>query len=368
MRAAQVWDLGEDGQWHATASWKAHSAGVCKVAWAHPEFGQVIASCSFDRTVHIWEEQLAESDAADSAGRASSSTTTWVRKARLVDSRDAVKDIKFAPKHLGLRLATCSADGQVRIYEAMDVMNLASWPMVEDFEARRGPNGCNCISWGPNRDHAPMLAVGSDDHDVKVRTAPRRGARVRFGRRCRHSLSFRRGSRRLSDAAAGVADLGVQRSTAPLDVHPDAHRTHGCRARRCVCAQSRPLLSATGNSVARRDRAHLEALHAASTGRLVDNAGCDGGNVLVGLARSQRRGLGRRVERYRHNPRHIRRRWSWPVVEGGPHGHLAPRLGVARPLLVVSAGRGPAAGGAYCDPPHVQPTRHLRGNQPASDR
>lgn len=27
-----------------------------KLAWAHPEFGQILASCSFDKTVIIWEE------------------------------------------------------------------------------------------------------------------------------------------------------------------------------------------------------------------------------------------------------------------------------------------------------------------------
>lgn len=27
-----------------------------RVTWAHPEFGQVLATCSFDRTVAIWEE------------------------------------------------------------------------------------------------------------------------------------------------------------------------------------------------------------------------------------------------------------------------------------------------------------------------
>lgn len=27
-----------------------------KVTWAHPEFGQVIATCSFDRTAAVWEE------------------------------------------------------------------------------------------------------------------------------------------------------------------------------------------------------------------------------------------------------------------------------------------------------------------------
>lgn len=30
---------------------------IWKVQWAHPEFGQVLASCSYDRSVRIWEEQ-----------------------------------------------------------------------------------------------------------------------------------------------------------------------------------------------------------------------------------------------------------------------------------------------------------------------
>lgn len=34
-----------------------HSGSVWRVTWAHPEFGQVLATCSFDRTVAIWEEQ-----------------------------------------------------------------------------------------------------------------------------------------------------------------------------------------------------------------------------------------------------------------------------------------------------------------------
>lgn len=35
---------------------QAHSASVWKVTWAHPEFGSVLATCSFDRTAAIWEE------------------------------------------------------------------------------------------------------------------------------------------------------------------------------------------------------------------------------------------------------------------------------------------------------------------------
>lgn len=34
-----------------------HSGSVWRLSWAHPEFGEVLATCSFDRTVAIWEEQ-----------------------------------------------------------------------------------------------------------------------------------------------------------------------------------------------------------------------------------------------------------------------------------------------------------------------
>lgn len=108
----QVWDKSETGEWHCTASWKVnyllyivyhthtripsfeqefailcpafcrmkksvvvywfvclfvflfqtHSGSVWRVTWAHPEFGQVLASCSFDRTAAVWEEIVGESN------------------------------------------------------------------------------------------------------------------------------------------------------------------------------------------------------------------------------------------------------------------------------------------------------------------
>lgn len=39
---------------------------------------------------------------------------TWVKRSNLVDSRTSVTDVKFGPKHLGLLLVTCSADGIIR--------------------------------------------------------------------------------------------------------------------------------------------------------------------------------------------------------------------------------------------------------------
>lgn len=41
--------------WAVYAS-QAHTASVWRVTWAHPEFGSILATCSFDRTAAIWEE------------------------------------------------------------------------------------------------------------------------------------------------------------------------------------------------------------------------------------------------------------------------------------------------------------------------
>ncbi|KAL1130152.1 hypothetical protein AAG570_013090 [Ranatra chinensis] len=157
-QCVKVWDKANCGsEWVQTALWKAHSGSVWKVTWAHPEFGQVLATCSFDRTVAVWEEIVSETISIGAAGM-----RHWVKRTNLVDSRTSVTDVKFAPKTLGLMLATCSIDGIIRIYEAPDVMNLSQWTLQHEVVFKLQ---CSCISWNPefSRAQIPMLAVGSDD-------------------------------------------------------------------------------------------------------------------------------------------------------------------------------------------------------------
>ncbi|XP_075222648.1 nucleoporin SEH1-like [Lycorma delicatula] len=153
----KVWDQDERDVWNLTATWKAHSGSVWKVTWAHPEYGQVLATCSFDRTAAVWEEIVGEGTTPGERGM-----RHWVRRTNLVDSRTSVTDVKFGPKSLGLLLATCSADGVIRIYEAPDVMNLSQWTLQHEISCKLP---CSCLSWNPSfsRLHPPMLAVGSDD-------------------------------------------------------------------------------------------------------------------------------------------------------------------------------------------------------------
>uniref|UniRef100_A0A0A9XBA1 Nucleoporin SEH1 n=1 Tax=Lygus hesperus TaxID=30085 RepID=A0A0A9XBA1_LYGHE len=142
----KVWEMDSDnvidGGWKLSATWKAHSGSVWKVTWAHPEFGQVLASCSFDRTAAVWEEIVSEPNIYAQTGQ-----KHWAKRTTLVDSRTSVMDIKFAPKSMGLLLATCSADGIIRIYEAPDVMNLAQWTLQQEVPCKYQ---ASCISWNPS--------------------------------------------------------------------------------------------------------------------------------------------------------------------------------------------------------------------------
>lgn len=159
-QTVKIWDFDVAANtWICTATWKSHFGSVWKVNWAHPEFGQVIATCSFDRTAAIWEEIIG----SDQTQQQNDETKShWVKKASLVDSRTSVTDVKFGPRHLGLLLATGSADGTVRVYEAPDVMNLSQWSLQHEIQCSLP---CSCISWNMSmfKSSPPIIAVGSDD-------------------------------------------------------------------------------------------------------------------------------------------------------------------------------------------------------------
>ncbi|ODM90481.1 Nucleoporin SEH1 [Orchesella cincta] len=162
----KIWELNGEGSsvahWNCTASWKAHSGSVWKVTWAHPEFGQVVATSSFDRSAAVWQERVEKDNFGRGAGVVG---THWVKKATLVDSRASVTDVKFAPRHLGMVLATCSADGFVRIYEAPDIIHLSQWSLQYEINVKMP---LSCVSWNPTYPHqfAPIIAVGSDDSNA----------------------------------------------------------------------------------------------------------------------------------------------------------------------------------------------------------
>jgi nucleoporin SEH1 len=69
--------------------------------------------------------------------QAAASRSRWTKKAQLSESKKAVRDVKFAPRHLGLMLASVSADGFVRIYEATDVFSLNIWQLQHTVQVEQ---------------------------------------------------------------------------------------------------------------------------------------------------------------------------------------------------------------------------------------
>jgi nucleoporin SEH1 len=133
-----VWDK-HNGNWVLGSTINlAHNGPIWRLDWAHPEYGQVLASCSEDKAISIWSEKVGASG------------EQWKKRATLTDASLAVTDVQFSSKCFGLKLASCSSDGNVRIYNAPDPLNLAYWE-VEDFAVTKGSSdqGCTALSWSP---------------------------------------------------------------------------------------------------------------------------------------------------------------------------------------------------------------------------
>jgi len=176
----KIWDKDEkNGEWVCSAEWKAHQSPVWKIDWAHPEYGQLIASCSFDRTVVIWEDKgrralnvrnsnSNSNNNNDSLGGMKNNNglnTHFALKVSLMDFKQAVNDIAFSPRHVGLQLAAATDDGFVNVYEFTDVTDMAQ-RRVTKFEASKV--GATAVAWSTARFTHPMLVVGANDGVVTI--------------------------------------------------------------------------------------------------------------------------------------------------------------------------------------------------------
>lgn len=147
-----VWDI-TDGQQKPVGLLKGHEGPVWKVAWAHPKFGSLLATCSYDMKIIIWKEvnsqwQIAYMDTSHCA---------------------SVNDIEFCPWEHGLRLAAASSDGTVSVLTHSSADQ--QWRRAV-FAQHAG--GAQAVSWTPaqQRDgqYVPTmrLATGGCDGAVCV--------------------------------------------------------------------------------------------------------------------------------------------------------------------------------------------------------
>lgn len=84
---------------------QAHDAPILQLAWSHPEHSSLLASCSYDRSVRIWEQVAVPYGSG--GGRPQVGGTQgkrWVECALLMDARGSVRNVEFAPNAFGLKI------------------------------------------------------------------------------------------------------------------------------------------------------------------------------------------------------------------------------------------------------------------------
>ncbi|KAL1994284.1 hypothetical protein VTN49DRAFT_2953 [Thermomyces lanuginosus] len=113
---------------------KGHEGAVWCVAWAHPKFGTILASSSYDGKVLIWREQ--------SSGAPTVSGSSWSKVFDFSLHTASVNVVSWAPHESGCLLACASSDGNVSVLEFRD----NSWTH-QLFHAHG--MGVNAVSWAP---------------------------------------------------------------------------------------------------------------------------------------------------------------------------------------------------------------------------
>uniref|UniRef100_A0A7S2FN42 Protein transport protein SEC13 n=1 Tax=Florenciella parvula TaxID=236787 RepID=A0A7S2FN42_9STRA len=155
-RSIKVWDV-QGEVYTLAATLNGHEGPVWQCAWAHPKFGVLLASCSYDGKVLIHRE---------------SPPGVWtpIHEHTMHDS--SVNSVAWAPHEYGLILGCASADGRVSVLTHQDDDTWLTEPVDDGSRL-----GCNAISWAPVTALSDAAAsgmpplkfvTGSCDNNVRV--------------------------------------------------------------------------------------------------------------------------------------------------------------------------------------------------------
>jgi len=143
-RTIRIWDLPLDAQPVLTVELKGHDGPVWQVSWAHPKFGNYLASCSYDRKVFIWKEIK---------------PNEWKRVFEYTKHTLSVNSISWAPQELILACASSDKTISILTHKGGDIFS------DERFEAHEF--GVNAVSWSPVNS-PKRLSSGGCDNAVKI--------------------------------------------------------------------------------------------------------------------------------------------------------------------------------------------------------
>ncbi|XVE58035.1 hypothetical protein DITRI_Ditri04bG0137800 [Diplodiscus trichospermus] len=124
---------------------KAHEAGIVKVAWIPPEYGDAVGCISEDGTLSIWEELVEGTQPLQ-----------W-KLCKNFKTSSKILDIQFGVTQTSLKMVAAHSDGYVKVFELLDPLELKNWQLQAEFRnvidsvSTFGKASCltACISWNP---------------------------------------------------------------------------------------------------------------------------------------------------------------------------------------------------------------------------
>ena len=99
-----------------------------EVAWAHPKFGVLLASCGYDRKVIVHRE---------------AQPGVWQQIKTYAEHESSVNSVSWGPHEYGLCLACASSDGRVTVLRHNDD---DTWSAQQFQDSTLGVNS---VSWAP---------------------------------------------------------------------------------------------------------------------------------------------------------------------------------------------------------------------------
>ncbi|PBP22044.1 protein transport protein SEC13 [Diplocarpon rosae] len=123
---------------------KSHEGAVWSVSWAHPKYGNILASAGYDGKVFIWREQ----------------GTTWTKVFDFALHTASVNIISWSPHESGCLLACASSDGMVSVLEFKDNS------MDHKIFHAHGI-GVNSVSWAPSTSPGSLVSSAGGQGGVR---------------------------------------------------------------------------------------------------------------------------------------------------------------------------------------------------------
>jgi protein transport protein SEC13 len=127
------------------------------VAWSHPKYESLVATCGYDRSIKVWKEVA---------------KNNW-RCVHRFQAEASVNCIQFAPQEYGLGLVAGSADGKILVLDYQS--HFGNWAEPQKLPAHN--SGVTSVSWGPPQEPCLLMAEQVDQQKNakdKMNMRPRR--------------------------------------------------------------------------------------------------------------------------------------------------------------------------------------------------